>query len=394
MISFQNALQLVLGQASSFGVEKIPTAESLHRVLAENIYADRDYPPFNRVAMDGYAVKFADLQAGIRSFEIREVIFPAQVYSVTAGTGECFKIMTGAALPPSVDTIIRTEDGLVSGNTVTLNISGYQQGQNISNRAQDAAAGSIVLSKSTRITATVIALLTAIGKMDVTVERRPTVSIITTGNEVVDPYLPVNPVQIRNSNQYQLRALLQSVNVIDVRSAHAMDDLAVLKEQFSNAWDADIIISCGAVSAGDADHIPAVLNELGVEKLFHKTAIKPGKPIWVGRRANGKLVFSLPGNPLSCLACFLLFIRPFLNACYGLHDTQAVKFVLEDAVAKASALDEFFPGRIEPGTDRVQRLKFNGSGDIRAAVEADGLVHHPADIQQLPAGATVTFYPI
>jgi molybdopterin molybdotransferase len=167
-----------------------------------------------------------------------------------------------------------------------------------------------------------------------------------------------------------------------------------LKERFSKVMDADIIISSGAVSAGDADHIPMVLQQLGVEKLLHKVSIKPGKPIWIGKRENGKMVFALPGNPLSCLVGFILFIRPFIEACYEIEQSLVSSFPLKEDLTKSSVLDEFFPARRVPGTNEIERLQFNGSGDIRATVLADGIARHPASIRVLPAGSFVSFYPL
>lgn len=394
MIAFDDALKLVLDQASPFGDEQVPTGEAFNRVLTEPLYADRDYPPFNRAAMDGYALRFADIQAGITSFKPIETIFPAQLHTRSCSTGECYKIMTGAPVPPGTDMVIRVEDAVVDGESVSFNIDEPKQWQNLSKQGEDVASGNLVLASPSRITAPVVALLTVLGKLTVRVRRRPSVAIITTGNEVIDPSVPVSPVQIRNSNQSQLVALLHSIDVDDITTSHSLDDIEELKRRFSMVMDADIIISSGAVSAGDADHIPLVLEQLGVEKLLHKVAIKPGKPIWIGKRQNGKMVFCLPGNPLSCLAGFLLFIRPFIETCYGIGQTVVSSYPIKESIKKSSPLDEFFPARRVPGTNQIERLQFNGSGDIRAAVLAEGLGRHPASIPYLPAESLVAFHPL
>jgi molybdopterin molybdotransferase len=394
MKAFDDALNLVLDQASSFGIEEVPADEALNRVLAEPLFADRDYPPFNRAAMDGYALRFADLTAGVRVFKPIETIFPAQVPANECGPGECYKIMTGAAVPTGTDLIVRVEDAIINNDTVSFTITDPKQWQNVSRQGEDVLAGKMVLGAPSKITAPIVALLAVLGKLTVSIQRRPSVAIITTGNEVIDPSMPVNRVQIRNSNQAQLLALLHSINIVDIRIYHSLDDIDELKQRFSLAMDADIIISSGAVSAGDADHLPMVLDQLGVQKLLHKVSIKPGKPIWIGRRSNGKMVFALPGNPLSCLVGFILFIRPFIEACYGIEQAVVSSLPLKASLTKSSVLDEFFPARRVPATNEIERLQFNGSGDIRAAVQAEGIARHPASVQVLPAGSFVSFYPL
>lgn len=390
MISFDEAVRLVLQQAKNWGDEIIPVQHSLGRVLAESLPADRDYPPFNRSAMDGYAIRFDDHESGTKEYRVIETIFPAQQPTKIAGRGDCYKIMTGAAVPASVDTVIRVEDSELKDDTVRFTTLHITKGQNIARRGEDVSAGSPVLAFPCPITAPVMALFTAIGREQVRVRRRPCVSVFTTGNEVVDPGLPVNEVQIRNSNQTQLLALLQSMQIAAFTIKHLPDDHSIIRNALTND-DSDLLITCGAVSAGDADFVPAVLEQIGVKKLFHKVAIRPGKPIWVGSRGDGKMVFSLPGNPMSCLAGFLLFIRPYIDACYGLEICRNFKLPLVHSWKKSTPLDEFFPVRRVAGG--IERIAFNGSGDIRAAVLADGLARHPAETQVIEAGTLVSYYP-
>jgi molybdopterin molybdotransferase len=170
-----------------------------------------------------------------------------------------------------------------------------------------------------------------------------------------------------------------------------MDEKSQLRLAFENALPLDILIMCGGVSAGDADYVPEVLTGLGVKKLFHKVAIKPGKPFWCGQLPNGGLVFALPGNPFSCLVTFTLFIDPYLRACYGLPPKQVLRLPLTRGRAKKTSFDEFFPVRLTGPEPRLESIYFNGSGDIRAGLGADGLGLHPAHLDELPVGAVVDF---
>ena len=190
MITYDDALKLVLKQASSFGVEEVPVSEALNRILSEPLYADRDYPPFNRAAMDGYALKFSDISSGLAEFEVVETIFPAQVNTKGLAPGECYKIMTGASVPSFADIVIRVEDAVVHGDRVSFNLNGPKQWQNISRQGEDVAAANMVLQAPCLVTAPVIALLSVLGRATVMVRRKPSVAIITTGNEVIDPTLP------------------------------------------------------------------------------------------------------------------------------------------------------------------------------------------------------------
>lgn len=318
MLTYLQAQQLLLSRACSFGSEFIHINEAAGRVLAEPITADRDYPPFNRSAMDGYALRFSDYENGIRDYQIAETIYAGQMHQIQISTAQCYKIMTGAAVPDFADMVVRREDTIEQSKVVTVKVEGGRRFQHMSLQAEDLNVDQVVLTGANLCTAQIISLLAAFGKQVVAVEKLPTVGLFTTGNEVVPLGEPVNLVQIRNSNRYLLTALLKKWHVDPQIIQHIPDDKEQLYRIFEKAMDLDMIIVSGGVSAGDADFVPEVMQGLGVEKLFYKLAIKPGKPIWCGERKNGCTVFALPGNPFSCQVTFTLFVETYLRASFGL----------------------------------------------------------------------------
>jgi molybdopterin molybdotransferase len=200
--------------------------------------------------------------------------------------------------------------------------------------------------------------------------------------------------QIRNSNRWLLQSLLQSRGIGVSSCQHAADDKAALNDCVHQALSCDLLIVSGGVSAGDADHVPAVLEGAGIQKLFHKIAIKPGKPVWCGVAPSGTMVFALPGNPFSCLVNFVLLIQPYLNACFGLPAPEPQGLPLASFKKKKTPLDEFFPVRLQGSPGRLVQAPLNGSGDIRLGLSAGALALHPADSGDLPEGAVVLYFPI
>lgn len=388
---YREAQKILVGEAASFGQEVVPLELGFGRVLCERIVADRDYPPFNRAAMDGFAFRYKDFEKGQREFIINETIFAGQVPATTLAEGQCYKIMTGAATPEDANVIVRREDTNEGQAKVSMLIDTIKPGQNIAKRGEDLGHGAVIIDGPVVATPAVISLLAAVGKDSVKVQRLPRVAVITTGSEVIPVDQPVSEVQIRNSNAWLLKALLHKQGIIPFSVKHMPDDRAQLQKAFSEVLDADIIISCGGVSAGDADFVPDAVEALGVKKLFHKLMIRPGKPIWCGKLPGKGMLFALPGNPLSCLVTFTLFVRPYLAACYGLESLSALPMSLQGERTKKNPLDEFFPVKIISGTASVEAVPFNGSGDIRAALFADGIARHPRDKSVIHQGEAVEY---
>lgn len=389
MISYKDAQALIASHAASFGTETVPLQLVLGRIIAEPVMADRDYPPFNRATMDGYALRLEDLKNGIRNFMIAETIFAGEVTYNNLEAGSCYKIMTGAPVPESANIVIRREDTSSHGNTVRMLSEDHKLFQNIARQGEDIKAHAQVLTPPIKGTPAVISALAALGKASVKVQKLPRVALFTTGNEVVSINEPVSASQIRNSNEYLLKSLLKQWNIEPFICQHIKDDKADLEKIIKEGLAGNIVIISGGVSAGDADFVPEILEKLGVKKLFHKVAMKPGKPIWCGRVDNGAMVFALPGNPFSSMVDFILFVETYLADCLG-STASTVTLPFAGERTKTSNLDEFFPVIIRPAPFEAAPISFNGSGDILAALVASGIAHHPAPVGSLTPGMLVT----
>jgi molybdopterin molybdotransferase len=390
MLSYIEAQHIIKSFAHSFGTEKVLLDDALGRTIAEDVFADRDYPPFNRSAMDGFAIRVEDLQNGINKFQIVDTIYAGGTTKKNLAQEQCYKIMTGAAVPLSASAVIRKEDAEQKEESVSFFINEIKPFQNIAQRGEDLKKGDVVLNKSVRGNAAITGLLASVGKQEVLVESLPTVAIITTGNEIISIDKEVNDVQIRNSNFYALKALLKSWNITPSYHHHALDDPKEIFSCLEKALQYDIIIVNGGVSAGDADYVPSVLKQLGVEQLFHKVAIRPGKPFWCGHKEN-TMVFALPGNPLSCLVTFTLFIRHYLENCFGLSSSLLSLPIAEQRKQRVK-FDEFFPVQIKGVPSQFHPISFNGSGDIRLGYEGNAFAIHPSDKTELKKGEIVNSY--
>lgn len=392
MITYLDAQFQINSFAHSFGTETVDLDDAFGRILAMPIIADRDYPPFNRCTMDGYAIRLEDFELGIREFEIIEIIYAGQESKLDLSQAQCYKIMTGSAVPLSANAVIPREDTNEKNQQVLLNISNCNIFQNIAQQGQDIKAGSNILNPPHICSATVISLLASLGQQGVRVEKLPNVALFTTGNEVMPVNFQVSKVQIRNSNRHLLKALLLQQGIKPILCDHIPDDKEQLVQAFKKALTCDIIVISGGVSAGDTDFVPEVLESLGVKKLFHKVAIKPGKPIWCGQMPNKGMVFALPGNPFSCMVTFKLFIESFLQASFGMSLPATLQLPFNDTRSKKSNLDEFFPVRINEDQTMLESVAINGSGDIRLGLHANALAHHPAKIPDLTYGMAVNYY--
>ncbi|HXD76795.1 MAG TPA: molybdopterin molybdotransferase MoeA [Puia sp.] len=392
MVSFQKARELVLAQARSFGTETVSLEEAFGRVLAEPAFADRDYPPFPRATMDGYALRMADLHDGMRSFRIVETLFAGASATRRIAGGECYKIMTGAPVPADADLVIRREDVTESEESMAVIDKAPEPWRpylNIARQGEDIRKGNVILGRPCRCGPAVIGMLASLGHASPAVARLPKIAVVTTGDEVVEPGNPVGAAQIRNSNRWMLEAALREEGIVPRSRVHVRDDPQQLKKVIGGVLPADVLIVTGGVSAGDADHVPGVLEELGSRQLFHKISMRPGKPGYCGLLPDGGIVFALPGNPFSCLVHFVLLIAPYLQACWGLTPSLPVGIALAAGRQKRTPLDEFFPVLVEGSPAAATLVTLNGSGDIRLGLGANALALHPSTAGDIPAGSLI-----
>jgi molybdopterin molybdotransferase len=393
MLTVKEAQNIICQLAKNFGTEMVSIQNAQGRVLAEDIVADRDYPPFNRAAMDGYAIRVEDfLENGLREFQITEEIYAGRLPSKSITKGTCYKIMTGSSTPLDADTIIRVEDAAQNGNKVSFLTTQIKKGQNIAKRGEDKKEGELVLRRNTLLKAPEIAALAVLGKKNILVQKIPVVSIISTGDEVIPIEQTVLPHLIRDSNSYALEGFLKNYSVNVVNKRLVSDNKEILSKTILDFIDSDIIIISGGVSTGDADYVPEVLNAARVEKIFHKVAIKPGKPLWFGKSRSG-VVFALPGNPMSVQVAFKIFIEPFLRKCFGLPDLLILKMPMATDRIKKISFDEYFPCAIESkDISALRPVIINGSGDVTSTLHSHGLALQEQERKELREGDLVDFF--
>lgn len=392
MISSAQALQQILESSHDFGVEQIPFLKSQNRVLKETILADRDFPPFDRVSMDGIAINFKSYQTGSRHFKIEAIQPAGKPALVLKDESACIEVMTGAVLPKHCDTVIRYEDVMLENGTALLNVDTIVKGQNVHAQGSDRKKGDILIRKNTLVSAAEIGVLSTVGKAQVQVAKHPRVIIISTGDELVEvDQVPENH-QIRRSNAYTLISLLNNLGIIS-HSDHIEDNQTVLREKITGYLETyDVLLLSGAVSKGKFDFLPQILEELGVQKNFHKVAQRPGKPFWFGVK-NSTCIFAFPGNPVStfigCLKYFFPWYRKSLRLPY---DVQG-KAILGEDVKFEPSLTYFLQVKLDVngGLKIAKPIKGNGSGDLANLVEVDGFLELPADKDFFTAGET---YPL
>jgi len=377
MITAEQALELVLGATQDFGVEEIPFIQSQGRVLKEAIVADRDFPPFDRVSMDGIAIAIDAFQKGQRTFDI-EGIQPAGAPQLSLNdTANCLEVMTGAVLPKNTNAVIRYEDVEIKNGKATILIDSISELQNIHLQGKDRKEGDLLLTKNTIISPAEIGVFATVGKSTIQVVKQPKVMIVSTGDELVDVAEQPLDHQIRRSNVYTLVSLLQNLK-IDADTDHITDDKEALKTKIATYLnDYDVLLFSGAVSKGKFDFLPEVLDELGVKKLFHRVSQRPGKPFWMGTTENCR-VFAFPGNPVSTYVNCLVYFYSWFYKSNGLETFEETAILTEDVAFKPN-LTYFLQVKLSDkyGHLLATPVKRNGSGDLASLVDADAFIRLP-----------------
>jgi molybdopterin molybdotransferase len=391
MISVQEAQKIVLKNSLDFGSEKIPFIKSVGRVLKEDILADRDFPPFNRVSMDGIALDYTSFKNGERAFFI-EGIQPAGSPQISLSNNKnCIEVMTGAVLPANTNVVIRYEDVLIEHGIAKIQIEEVSYFQNIHEKGKDRKEGDILIQKNKRIAASEIGVLATVGSSKVMVAKQPKVMIISTGDELVGVNETPLDHQIRMSNVYTLVSLLDRLHVSS-KTDHISDYKPILKKKIKEYLkEFDVLLFSGAVSKGKFDFLPEVFKELGVEKLFHKVSQRPGKPFWFGQMKTCRL-FAFPGNPISTFANCLAYFYPWYFKSLGVNTTEETAILTENVSFKPN-LTYFLQVKLthKNGHLLATPIKGNGSGDLASLVNSDAFIQLPKDKNEYKKGEN---YPI
>ncbi len=393
MIDPQEALDLILQQTFPWGAETIPLDRAHGRVLNQSVHADRDQPPFDRVAMDGIALDYRTYARGQRRFPTTHLAPAGRAPLPLPDPTGCVEVMTGAPLPPGTTTVIRYED-LQRDGEAFVTPEGIQDGNSIHRRANDGRAGDLVLQPGRCIGPAELAVLATYGVANVEVARWPRVAIASTGDEVIPVTQTPLPHQIRSSNVWQLAGLFRELG-IEPTMSHLPDDAGEGQATLQRLLDEhDLFLLSGGVSKGKLDHVPDWLAAAGVDQLFHRVAQRPGKPLWVGRSAE-TMVFALPGNPVSSLVGALAYVEPFLRRQLGVAEVQR-QALLTREVTFAPDLQLFQQVSIQfvGGESLARPLDHGGSGDLLSLLRSDGFLVLPRDRSTFSAGEAFPFLPL
>lgn len=378
MISVEEAEKIILHHIGSFGYTTVSLQQASSRILAEDIYTDRDLPPYNRVTMDGIAIDYSSWKQGRRSFEIEGIQAAGMPQKTIKNNDACLEVMTGAILPIGIDTVIRYEDLTLSDAIATINIDQLKQGQNVHSQGHDRLIGDLLLSKGHLIGPAEINVCATVGKTVIQVKSLPKVMIISTGDELVPISDQPKAHQVRRSNVFGLQSNLLALG-IDADTNHINDDKSELNRLIADYLKTyDLIVLSGGVSKGKFDYIPEVLEELKVDKLFHKVRQRPGKPFWFGRHISGTTVFALPGNPVSSFLCTQRYLMPWLKQSLGIPSTTLSAALTQD-ISFSKDLDYFAQVKLSwiDGTLSASPVEGNGSGDLANLTQADAFIQLP-----------------
>ncbi len=392
-IPYEKALSILEEHKGDFPIENRDLEECIGAYLSEDLVADRDFPPFDRVTMDGIAIVHSTFESGKRDFHIEDTAAAGTPQKTLADASNCIEVMTGAIMPNGVDTVIRYEDLTIDGKNATINLDALKHKQNVHFKGIDIAKGTVIVPKGQQLSSAEINIAAAVGKATLQVRKMPKVVIFSTGDELVPVDQTPKLHQIRRSNIYGIQATLKEWGVL-AELKHLADDKAEMLQVISNALgEFDLFIFTGGVSKGKFDYLPDVLEELKVTKHFHKIQQRPGKPFWFGSNTNGKKVFALPGNPVSSFVCVYMYLRFWLQKSLGMEpETLYVK--LKNDVEFKPDLVYFLEAALESEADGslvAEAIKGNGSGDFANLVKTDGFLILPQNKTQFFANEVYPF---
>ncbi len=394
MLSVAEAWRRVTEAVFDFGTERVPVPASAGRILRQGVSAERDQPPFDRVMMDGMAVRY---EPGRRSYRRRAVLQAGEPAVALDDPAGCIEAMTGAVLPPGTDTVVPVERYHREGDDCVLE-DGYdpEPRQFVHPRGSDHPAGTELLRAGAVVGAAEVAVLASQGLSRVSVGVQPPIAVVSTGDELVGPDRPIADHEIRLSNGPAVLAALLQHGFAGSRHYHLRDDEAAMRRELGELLESNpVLILSGGVSRGKADYVPGVLRELGVEPIFHRVAQRPGKPMWFGARRDRNLVFALPGNPVSTLVCFRRYALPALLQAAGLSTIPSETARLDADYEFRPELTCFLPVRISVDADAVMNASpviTNTSGDFAALAGSAGFVELPSEPSRFPAGTKAALH--
>jgi molybdopterin molybdotransferase len=396
MIDPPSAEKLIRSHLAALPVESLPLGQCSGAVLRENIYAERDQPPFDRVAMDGIAL-VAGAVDGRRTFTIQGTQAAGDPPMALTSADHCIEVMTGAVLPAGCDAVVPVERLTNAHGRVELEAGLTTAPWTfVHRRASDRAQGALLLAAGSVLRAPEIAVAASAGMARVRVSGQPAIMVISTGNELIEPGEPIAPHQIRRSNAYAVAAALRQRGLQRVADDHLPDDLAILRERLRRHLTThEVLILSGGVSMGRFDLVPKVLEELGVHCLLHGVAQRPGRPMWFGTSDAGRSVFALPGNPVSTLVCLVRYVVPALYEAMGLPPAPGERVALAAPIRWPPALTGFMPVRIaadESARPWATPCPTNGSGDFASLALTDGFVELPPGPAELAKGYVARLY--
>jgi molybdopterin molybdotransferase len=395
MLRVEEALDKILGRIEPLGFEKVSLLESLGRVVGEDIDARRNIPPLDNSGMDGYAVRTADIAKASRDQSVRLKVIedlPAGFLSQkTLKEGQAIRIMTGAPIPMGADTVVPVEETGKDGSSVSI-FKAFPLGENIRRGGEDVKQGDRVISRGDILRPSEIGMVASIGRSSLSVYQRPMVSILCTGEELVDVDEPLEGVKIVSSNSYTLAAQVRECGAIPVQLGIARDRKEEVKERLRQGLRADVLVSSAGISVGDYDFVKEALKDLGMEMVFWRVAMKPGKPMAFGT-IRGKPVFGLPGNPVSSMVSFEQFVRPALLKMMGHRQIfrLCIEAMLNEDLDIEPGKRHYIRAVVSRKEDHyvVMTTGAQGSGILNSMVRANGLIVIPEDRKRVQAGEKV-----
>lgn len=392
MITVSQATAIISEHLYRPATSRVNLTAASGKVLAEPVVADRDFPPFHRVSMDGIAIRHYAWRNGQRSFFIEAIQAAGEEQKELSAAAHCLEVMTGAILPAGCDTVIRYEDVEIKDGMATVVAEAVTPWQSVHRKGLDAARNEVLLEPGFLMTPSEVAMLASVGKGEVAVLVPPRIAIVSTGNELVDVSENPDVFQIRRSNSYALQAALREMGC-DSACFHLADERSSMEKSLKSIVEEfDALILSGGVSMGKFDFVPDVLEMTGIGKLFHQVSQRPGKPFWFGSSPSGKVAFALPGNPVSTFMCFYKYVRPWILKSLGIAPLERTAILGTD-FSFPPPLTYFLQvdARNEQGRMVAYPNPGGGSGDFTNLTQVNGFLELPLEKNDFRAGEVFPF---